>query len=222
MCIYVWQLCYQTRCNAKLLTYHLHGCACYTVNSEIFARVSFSRNFAYAKFRENKILAIWRNHPVVYCYRWKMLYSRISNVAHMYFSAIRENKILAKNFRICSILGRPHISVRISRYWKGLNKVNSAIHGITHAKQFHLTKWSNERNVAYLIFSSSLFHVCCRPYSRFIMLPFKILYIMEPPKTYFGKQWGTSWNVAFNHCLHRLFMLKYTYIITWYFRPVTF
>ena len=29
----------------------------YTVNSEIFARVLFSRNFAYAKFRENKILA---------------------------------------------------------------------------------------------------------------------------------------------------------------------
>ena len=30
-------------------------CIC-TVNSEIFARVLFSRNFAYAKFRENKIL----------------------------------------------------------------------------------------------------------------------------------------------------------------------
>ena len=28
-----------------------------TENSEIFARVLFSRNFAYAKFRENKILA---------------------------------------------------------------------------------------------------------------------------------------------------------------------
>ena len=37
-----------------------------TVNSEIFARVSFSRNFAYAKFRENKILAKWRNHSIVY------------------------------------------------------------------------------------------------------------------------------------------------------------
>ena len=37
-----------------------------TVNSEIFARVLFSRNFAYAKFRENKILAKWRNHSVVY------------------------------------------------------------------------------------------------------------------------------------------------------------
>ena len=41
-------------------------CCCYkysilcwvcTVNSEIFARVIFSRNFAYAKFRENKTLA---------------------------------------------------------------------------------------------------------------------------------------------------------------------
>ena len=37
-----------------------------TVNSEIFARVLFSRNFAYAKFRENKILAKWRNHSVNY------------------------------------------------------------------------------------------------------------------------------------------------------------
>ena len=41
----------------------------YTVNSEIFARVLFSRNFAYAKFRENKILAKWRNLSVVYWYR---------------------------------------------------------------------------------------------------------------------------------------------------------
>ena len=37
-----------------------------TVNPEIFARVLFSRNFAYAKFSENKILAKWRNHSVVY------------------------------------------------------------------------------------------------------------------------------------------------------------
>ena len=31
-----------------------------TVNSEIFSRVLFTRNFAYAKFRENKILTKWR------------------------------------------------------------------------------------------------------------------------------------------------------------------
>ena len=37
-----------------------------TVNSEIFEKVLFSRNFAYAKFRETKILAKWRNHSVVY------------------------------------------------------------------------------------------------------------------------------------------------------------
>ena len=30
-----------------------------TVNSENFAKVLFSRNFTYAKFRENKILAKW-------------------------------------------------------------------------------------------------------------------------------------------------------------------
>ena len=37
-----------------------------TVNSEIFARVLFSGNFAYAKFHEYKILAKWQNHSVVY------------------------------------------------------------------------------------------------------------------------------------------------------------
>ena len=36
----------------------------YTVNSEIFARDLFSRNFA--KFRENKTLAKWQNHSVVF------------------------------------------------------------------------------------------------------------------------------------------------------------
>ena len=37
-----------------------------TVNLEIFERVLFSRNFAYAKFHENKILTNWRNHSVVF------------------------------------------------------------------------------------------------------------------------------------------------------------
>ena len=37
-----------------------------TVNSETFARTLFSRNFAYAKFREKKALANWQNHSVVY------------------------------------------------------------------------------------------------------------------------------------------------------------
>ena len=37
-----------------------------TVNSEIFARVLFSRNFAFAKFREIQILAKRRNHFVIY------------------------------------------------------------------------------------------------------------------------------------------------------------
>ena len=38
----------------------------FTVNSEIFVRVLFSQNFAYAKFRENDILAKWGNHSLVY------------------------------------------------------------------------------------------------------------------------------------------------------------
>ena len=37
-----------------------------TVNSEFFATTLFSRNFAYAKFRENKTLEKWQNHSVVY------------------------------------------------------------------------------------------------------------------------------------------------------------
>ena len=37
-----------------------------TVNSNIFVRVLFLRNFAYAKFRENKDLPKWRNHSVDY------------------------------------------------------------------------------------------------------------------------------------------------------------
>ena len=37
-----------------------------TVDSEIFARTLFSGSFAYAKFRENKTLAKWQNHFVVY------------------------------------------------------------------------------------------------------------------------------------------------------------
>ena len=36
-----------------------------TVDSKIFARVLFSGNFAYAKFRENKTLGKWQNHSVV-------------------------------------------------------------------------------------------------------------------------------------------------------------
>ena len=36
-----------------------------TVNSDIFARGLFSRNFADAKIRENKTLAKWRNGKMV-------------------------------------------------------------------------------------------------------------------------------------------------------------
>ena len=45
------------------------GCGRHTVNSENFVRVLFSRNFADAEFRENKTLAKWRNHSVIYCCR---------------------------------------------------------------------------------------------------------------------------------------------------------
>ena len=48
----------------------------YTVNSEMFAKVLISRNFACAKFRENKNLAKRRNHSVVYWHRLIMPLSR--------------------------------------------------------------------------------------------------------------------------------------------------
>ena len=64
-----------------------------TVNSEFFARVLFSRNFAYAKFRENEILAkslcrllIKENHA---------LFANFS-VANMSYNAFREIEIHAK------------------------------------------------------------------------------------------------------------------------------
>ena len=61
-----------------------------TVNPETYARVLFSRNFAYAKFRENKILAKWRNH----CHSLMKVNHVI--VTNMSFNAICENNILAK------------------------------------------------------------------------------------------------------------------------------
>ena len=46
---------------------NFHPCIkSHIVNSEIFARVLFLRNFTYAKFRENKTLVKWLNHSVVY------------------------------------------------------------------------------------------------------------------------------------------------------------
>ena len=44
------------------LTWFKAVCKSNTVDSEIFAMVLFSRNFAFAKFRENEILAKWQNH----------------------------------------------------------------------------------------------------------------------------------------------------------------
>ena len=38
----------------------------HTVNSEIFARTSFSQNLALGKFCENKTLGNWQNHSVIY------------------------------------------------------------------------------------------------------------------------------------------------------------
>ena len=45
-----------SRCSTKCATFYQSGRSV-TLSSEIFARVMFSRNFAYAKFRENITLA---------------------------------------------------------------------------------------------------------------------------------------------------------------------
>ena len=71
----------------------VHEILVLTVNSEIFARVLFSQNIAYAKIRENKILAkslcrllIYVNHALVANF----------SAARMSFNALLVNKILAK------------------------------------------------------------------------------------------------------------------------------
>ena len=64
---------------------------CSTVNSEIFARVLFSRNFADAKFRENK--------PLVKSLCRLLLQVDQAIVENsMNFNVIREIKILSKKF----------------------------------------------------------------------------------------------------------------------------
>ena len=84
----------------------------------IFARVLFSRNFAYAKFRENKILAKWRHH----CHLlMKVNHVIVANfyVANMSFNAILENKIIAKISEFTVINAQDDISSD----FRGLNWV---------------------------------------------------------------------------------------------------
>ena len=55
-------------------------------------RVLFSRNFAYAKFRENKNPKKWRDHSVFDCYRLIMPMLQIFNIANMSLKAIAKIK----------------------------------------------------------------------------------------------------------------------------------
>ena len=71
------------------------GLSQYTVNSELFARILYSRNFAYAaKFREIKSS---RNGKIILSFTDIGKHALVSNfnVANMSY-AIRENKILVK------------------------------------------------------------------------------------------------------------------------------
>ena len=67
-----------------------------TVNLEIFARVLFSGNFAYAKFHENKILTNWRNHSVGYLCRSFTPLSRISTSKICVLTLFTKIKFLQK------------------------------------------------------------------------------------------------------------------------------
>ena len=53
-------------CNPDMVPHLLAAKVGRTVNLEIFARILFMRNFVDVKFRENKNLAKWRKHFVLY------------------------------------------------------------------------------------------------------------------------------------------------------------
>ena len=81
----------------QLCWIHRHGLSlevfAHTVNSELFAGILFSRNFAYAKFREIKP---WQSGEIIMPFTdiGKSCPSReFFYVANMSFNAIRENKI---------------------------------------------------------------------------------------------------------------------------------
>ena len=64
-----------------------------TVNWETFARVLFSRNFAYfGKIKSSRNAEITLSFTDI----GKSCHSRVFSVANVYFNAIRENKILVK------------------------------------------------------------------------------------------------------------------------------
>ena len=75
-------LIYKPKLHSEQVTLHsfwpILSAILFTVNSEIFARVIFSRNFAYAKFRENKALARWQinlsfTDICISCQSWEFL-----------------------------------------------------------------------------------------------------------------------------------------------------
>ena len=60
-----------------------------------------------SEVRENKTLAKWRNHSIVYQYREIMPLLRIFKVANMSFKAFRKNKIIAKISELTVTNGLP-------------------------------------------------------------------------------------------------------------------
>ena len=84
-----------------------------TVNSEIFARVLFLRNFAYGKFCENKILAKSRNHSFHYCESYQSREIFRSKVCLLTLFA----KELLAIRRIFSVVDEIHLNCDVC-HWK--------------------------------------------------------------------------------------------------------
>ena len=76
-----------------------------TVNFGSFREVLFSRNFSHAKFRENKIIAKWQNHSVVYLPFSQILTSQICLLT-LTFACISEFTVacvVTEVFYICTL-----------------------------------------------------------------------------------------------------------------------
>ena len=84
-----------------------------TVNSEIFARTLFSRNFAYAKFRENKTLDKLQNHSVVICKPCLSGEFFTSLICRLILFAKKKSR---ENFRIYSMAFKAVKSVQLDQW----------------------------------------------------------------------------------------------------------
>ena len=142
-----------------------------------------------AKFRENKSLAKWRNHSVIYwcSYIEIMPQSRVFDVTYMSFNAIRENKILAKISEIMKYV--QFCSSFICCYFLWLRQQNRPIVCIILRKE---CIFSNFNFSKVSLFSTTKFYRRARCQS----LGFNHLVFRKPLNKYFCKQWRPRWNAT--------------------------